>query len=353
MPSAVSPSAGRLEERGRLFLSLYGLWTYHLLQSERRPAIDRADELALLAETPVQVFMGSSAQMVVSFWNGRFTQTWGLAGKAAALYEPNTLPELAAFGYQSSLNPHVFGYWVLWILGQPEAAVRKRDAVLATVEALRSPFLLAYALAFDMVSSHWLRDLERGAAMAERLIPIARDQEFAYLLAIGTCGQGWAAYQRGDSAGGIALLQTGLDLMSSTGGRVTMGYHLSCLIEAYLKAGRLEEGLAAARETLSGSETRLDVWFDSELLRLQGELLRAAGDPGSAEASFRKALDTARDQGARAFELRAAISLYRFLLEQGRGDEARPPLAAVYQAYTEGFATPDLTEARQLLEQLA
>ncbi len=128
---------------------------------------------------------------------------------------------------------------------------------------------------------------------------------------------------------------------------------MSYLIDALLTSGRLAEGLAVTREALALSETQLDVFFDAEVLRLQGELLRASGDAGAAEAAFRKALAVAREQGARAFELRAATGLGRLLAEQGRESEALPPLAAVYQGFQEGFATRDLTEARQLLEKLS
>jgi predicted ATPase len=100
------------------------------------------------------------------------------------------------------------------------------------------------------------------------------------------------------------------------------------------------------------TKTQLDVNYDAELLRLEGELLGAAGEAGAAEASFLKALEVAREQGARAFELRAATSLCRLLATQDRAGEALPVLRAVYQAFREGFATRELTEARELLDRL-
>jgi hypothetical protein len=84
-----------------------------------------------------------------------------------------------------------------------------------------------------------------------------------------------------------------------------------------------------------------------------GELLHTSGDARAAEATFRKALGIAREQGARIFELRAATGLGRLLVEQGRGAEARPALAAAYEAFREGFETRDLIEARELLDGLS
>src|SRR5262249_53779508 len=100
-------------------------------------------------------------------------------------------------------------------------------------------------------------------------------------------------------------------------------------------------------------KTRLDVYHNAELHRLEGELLRVSGDAAAAEASFQKALSVAREQGARALELRTSTSLGRLLAEQGRTAEALPPLTDVYQTYTEGFDTPDLQEARELLDRLS
>jgi predicted ATPase len=343
-----------LENRGGLIASLYGLWTFHSLRGNRQPAFDLADEIAGLAETPVQVFIGCSARMHTTFYGGLCAETRTLAEQTAALYEPNLLPEFAqVFGVESSLLPHVYGFWLLWIVGEPDAAVRKMSSVLATVEALRSPFQLGFALLFEMILWHELRDAGQVERVAARLMDLAGEQEFALLRALAHCGQGWAACQRGDLAGGAAQIQTGLDLHWATGARLPRGYWLSYLVEAHLAAGRLDEGLAATREALSWSETRLDVFFDAELLRLRGELLRASGDAGAAEATFLRALGLAREQGARAFELRAAASLGRLLGGQDRAGEALPPLTAACQAYTEGLATRDLTEARQLLDQLA
>jgi predicted ATPase len=343
-----------LGDRSRLIPSLYGLWTYHVLRGDRQPSIDLAAELARLAETPVQVFMGCSAQAATALYHGRFAETLALAEQAATLYEPNLLPEFTqSFGEESSLLPHVFGFWALWILGKPDTAVRKRDAVLATVEVLHSPFQLGFALLFEMILWHELRDAERVASVAERLLGLAREQEFALLCALAHFGLGWAICQRGDLERGTATIETGVGLHRATGARLPEGYWNSYLIEAYLAAGQLTEGLAVTREALARSESQLDVFFDAELLRLEGELLRSSGDARAAEESFRKALGVAQEQGAPAFELRAATSLVRLLAEQGRGDEALPPLAAVYQTYSEGFATRDLTEARQLLDRLS
>jgi predicted ATPase len=343
-----------LGDHGRLIPSLYALWDHHLLRGDGPPAIELSAEIARLAETPAQVFIGYLARAQTAFERGQSDEALPLLEQAAALFEPTLHPELAqAFGEESSLMPHLHHFWVLAIVGRPDAAVRKRDVVLAAVETQSSPFLLAMALTFEMILWHQLLSPERVAAVAERLQTVTEEQEFALLLAFAHVGQGWAACQRGDLAAGTARIEKGLELQEATGAQLVRRYLCVYLVEAHLAAGRAAEGLATVRRILVRPEDRLGAYLDSELFRLEGELLRASGDAAAAEASFRKALGIARDQGARAFELRTATSLGRLLAEQGRAAEALPPLAAVYQTYTEGFETRDLQDARELLDRLA
>jgi predicted ATPase len=130
---------------------------------------------------------------------------------------------------------------------------------------------------------------------------------------------------------------------------------LALLAEAYLEAGRIEEGISAVREALAEVEETAARYYDPELDRLEGELVLASNEPdeGGAKASFRKAIAIARAQQAKAFELRAALSLARLWRHQGRRDAARDLLAPVYGWFTEGFDTADLMDAKALLDKLS
>jgi predicted ATPase len=92
--------------------------------------------------------------------------------------------------------------------------------------------------------------------------------------------------------------------------------------------------------------------LESEMHRLKGELLLKDEKEEAAAQSFRNAIDMARRQSAKSWELRATTSLSRLLASQGRRDEARTMFAEIYGWFTEGFETADLRGARQLLEQL-
>jgi predicted ATPase len=116
--------------------------------------------------------------------------------------------------------------------------------------------------------------------------------------------------------------------------------------------GRVEEGLALLGEALQIVERTGERWFAAELNRHKGQLLLRQGQSEAGEELYHKALGIAREQEAKLWELRAAASLARLRRDQGRRAEARDLLAPVYGWFTEGFATPDLLEAKALLDEL-
>jgi len=135
---------------------------------------------------------------------------------------------------------------------------------------------------------------------------------------------------------------------------------LCSLVEAQAKAGHPEEGLTTLAEALALVEQTAERHWEAELYRLRGELLLMQGDDAEAEASlhkaescFQHAVEVARRQRAKSWELRATVSLCRLWQKQGRMDEARQMLAEIYGWFTEGFDTPDLQEAKALLEELS
>ena len=138
----------------------------------------------------------------------------------------------------------------------------------------------------------------------------------------------------------------------AAGTRLSTPFDLALLAEALAFAGKIQEGLATLDNALAASGVR---GWDAEIHRLRGELTARLPypDPAKAEDSFRTALAIAREQGTRGYELRAATSLARLWREQGGRTEARDLLAPLYVSFTEGFDTPDLKEAKALLEELA
>lgn len=127
---------------------------------------------------------------------------------------------------------------------------------------------------------------------------------------------------------------------------------LGALAEAQAQAGQPESGLATLAEAFALIEETDEHYCEAELYRLKGELLLLMDDASGAEASFEQAMKVAHRQQAMSWELRAATDLARLLQKQGRMDGARQALGEIYGWFTEGFDTPDLQEAKALLEEL-
>jgi predicted ATPase len=194
------------------------------------------------------------------------------------------------------------------------------------------------------------------AALAERaddLVSVATEEGFPFYRAAGTILQGWVKVKNGDVTEGISLLRSVSIAYRATGAEVWMPYYTALLARACEIAGQVEEGLPLLDDALQIVDRTGERWFAAELNRHKGQLLLRQGHSEAAEELYRKALSIAAEQGAKLWELRAAMSLARLHRDQGRRAEARDLLAPVYGWFTEGFDTPDLKEAKALLDELA
>ena len=132
-------------------------------------------------------------------------------------------------------------------------------------------------------------------------------------------------------------------------------YQRARLIEAYARVGRADQTLAMIDEALAGFETSGARLSEAELYRLKGEatMMHEPSATAEAEACFRKAIEVAKAQSAKWWELRATTSLARLLAKEGKREEARLMLAEIYNWFTEGFDTADLKDAKALLDELS
>jgi predicted ATPase len=150
----------------------------------------------------------------------------------------------------------------------------------------------------------------------------------------------------------MSLLRSGSSAYRVTGAELWMPYFLGLLSESCDIAGKHEEALVLLDDALQIVERTRERVQEAELNRYKGQLLLRRGQSGDAEELYCRALSIAREQEAKLWELRAAGSLARLRRDQGRRAEARDLLAPVYGWFTEGFDTPDLKEAKTLLDEL-
>jgi DNA-binding winged helix-turn-helix (wHTH) protein/predicted ATPase len=268
----------------------------------------------------------------------------------------------------------------LSLTGRLEQGWREVAQGLARAEELHQLFVLTFTLLYAGMVKHLRGEWDEAERLAQKMIALAREHELPQMATLGALLQGGTAVHHGMPEEGIPLLTTGLARYHDMGAQLLMPYFLSFLAEGYWQQGRKAEALQTVNEALSLTTTNLDVFWEAELYRQKGQLTlqqfqvsspksQARKSPKSkspntqhltpstpaeveAEACFLRAIDIAREQGAKLLELRAVMSLSRLWQSQGKKKQARQMLAEIYNWFTEGLDTKDLQEAKALLAEL-
>ena len=191
--------------------------------------------------------------------------------------------------------------------------------------------------------------------LVDELIALAQEKDLFYWKALGMSVQGCLFALTGKASDAVRALTSGLAACRSTGATAGVLFFRSYLATSYVELGQFDDAWPCIGEALAAIETTKERWCEAEVNRVAGEieLKSPKPDTAKAEAYFERALAVARQQQAKSWELRAAMSMARLWRDQGKRDEARDLLAPVYGWFTEGFDTRDLKEAKALLEELA
>jgi class 3 adenylate cyclase/predicted ATPase len=285
---------------------------------------------------------------------GRFTSSRSHFEEVVGLYDPNSHRSRS---HQDANYPHVasqaYSAIVLFCLGFPDQALAQSSAAIAEALRLAHPPSLALSLSLGTLPLALVGDNPALDKRADRLVKVATEQGFPVWRAVGRIHLGWVTVCNGDVAEGVSLLRSGEAAYRATGTKMWTNHFLALQARACEIAGKIEEGLSLLDDALQDVEMTGMRWLAAELNRLKGQLLLRQQRPEAAEELYRKALSIAAEQEAKLWELRAAASLARLWRDLGRRAESRDLLAAVYGWFTEGFGTPDLKDAKALLEELA
>jgi adenylate cyclase len=315
--------------------------------------------LALSDETRDRflVLIGHNNAATAKHYQGCFAASLAHAERVIALYDP-ARDRRAPFHHGFANDPCVtmlgFAAWNLWYLGHADRALGRAREGVTLARTLGEPFTLAFALSFETMTHGLRRDWRAQRERATEVIAVADVQGFPVWRGAGRMYHGLARVNAGEGADALTEVAEGLELAAGTGHRGGVPAYLLALADGQRAAGRHAAALGAVGSGLAiANETGQHV-SDAGLYHLKGELLLATHPASSAaaEALFRRALDIARAQEAKSFELRAATSLARLWHRQGQRAEARALLAPVYAWFTEGFDTGDLVEAKALLDEL-
>jgi class 3 adenylate cyclase/predicted ATPase len=340
------------------FAILYGIWACYYVGGEvaiRAAAeeflaeAERHDDTAALCLS--HRTLGTTLVTMGDFVGGR----WHLE-RARALYDPVNHDRFR-YQYGQDIGAAALCYlcWALWHLGYVEQASEAAAKAMALAEALSHPHTLSYTICH----ARGMLDVCRGRtedmrSYASAAVALSTEHGFPFWAAGGQILEGWAVTCEGRTDEGIELLEEGLSAWQTTGARLWLPIFFALKAQAQAKAGRCEAALQTIEQAIAISNETSERWAIAEVLRLKAGLLLATGRArrDEVEALFVDSLEVARRQKAHSWELRTACDLARLWRREGRCEEAVKLLQASYDQFTEGFETPDLMDAKVMLEQM-
>lgn len=352
-------------EEPRLSPVLWGLWVFYTARADHEAARELAEQCLRLAEKardPDFLLEAHHALGVTLTGLAQFAPGLQHLDRVIGDYDPVRHGSIAfLYGQDPKVVCLSQAAWVLWICGFPDQALKRNEEALTLARTLSHPYSLAAALSFGAMVHQLCQDGPAARKCAEAAITLSTEKEFALWKPWGLIMRGWAMTRSGQLAEGILQIREGIADFRATGADVMVPYFLGLLAEALGKTEQAREAMSVLAEARAVIDRGGECWWESELYRVKGELtLMRAEESGSAAENqkaakecFHQALNIATRQSGKSLELRAAMSLGRLARRQGKSAEAHRMLTELYGSFTEGFDTPDLREARLLLEEIS
>ncbi|HEX9438663.1 MAG TPA: hypothetical protein VF909_03230 [Roseiflexaceae bacterium] len=342
----------------QLFRVLWGLGRFYLVRPRLETARALGEQMLAMAERaedPNLLLEAHNSLGAFMFHLGEPVAACAHLEQGSALYDRQRHGAHALiYGQDPGVVCLVRAAWALWILGYPDQAVERSRAALALAYEVAHPFSLAFALSYTAVLYYFRREPHAAQEYTQAAVPLSTEHGFPLFLAMAAIMRDWVLREGGALTKVDVQIRRDLATFRATGAELGVPYFLGLLAETEGQAGRIADGLSVLADALAVMEQTEERWCEADLFRVHGELLLQQDAAAiEAEAWFHRAIEVARRQRARSFELRATVSLSKLLRSRGRQAEARPMLAKIYTWFTEGFDTPDLIEARALLEVLS
>src|SRR5262249_43798254 len=335
----------QLGDTPQLFPVLFGLAAFHIVREKFQTARELAEQCLSLAQRVRSSTRLMGAHNILGqtlLYLGELAPAGEHLEQGIALYDPQKHnPLVSNAGQDPKVTCLSNVALALWLLGYPEQALKRSREALTLAQELSHPFSLAFALNFAAHLRQFRREGPAAQELAEAAIALCSEQGFMQHLAAGIVHRGWALAELGQGEEGIARIHQGMAAHLATGAKVFRAYNFTLLAEAYGKVGKAEEGLTVLAEPLWDLEHETgERVAGAELYRVKGELMlqqfqvsgskfqvaalqpRAPDPQTEAEACFLKAIEIARQQSAKSWELRAVMSLSRLWQRQDKKKEA-------------------------------
>ena len=341
-----------------LFSMLFGVWGVNRIAFNGDVVRELAAQFLALAEkqrTTVPLMVGHRVMGISLLLTGGILEGRGHLDQALALYDPAEHHPLATlFGADPGVSIWSYRSIALWLLGYSDAALADMNHALKNAREIGQAASIMFALHHASLAHIQFGNYAAASADAVELAALADEKDALLWKSLGISVQGWLFALTGKASDAIQAITTGVTALRSTGATMWMPLSLTYLTRAYAKLGQFDDAWRSIGEAVTMVETTKERWCEAEVHRVAGEIALKSPerDTAKAEAYFKRSLAVARQQQAKSWELRAAMSMARLWRDQGKRDEARGLLAPVYGWFTEGFDTRDLKEAKALLERV-
>jgi class 3 adenylate cyclase/predicted ATPase len=341
-----------------LFSVLFGFWVANYVAFNGDVVRELAAQFLALAEkqgatVPLMIghgLMGTSLVLTANVAQGRTHCDAAIARYNAAEHRPLA----ARFGQDVRVANLLYRSLALWVLGYPEAALADLDHAISDARDTGQAATLMFALGHAPLALLWSGNYVAAGAAIEEVIALSDEKGALVWNVAGKLNQGWLLALTGKAADAVQLINSGITAWRSIGSKLWIPNYLSYSARAYAEIGQLDDAWRCIGEAMMAVETTKEGLWEAEIHRMAGEIVLLSPEPDAAkaEAYFERALSVARQQQAKSWELRGAMSMARLWRHQGKRDEARDLLAPVYGWFTEGFDTRDLKEAKMMLDEL-
>jgi class 3 adenylate cyclase/predicted ATPase len=351
--------ARKLESSADLAPPLVGLWLFHFARGQLAQAEEISHELFKIARdcNDDDILLQAHHTAWPTGWmRGNLADAIAHIDAGMDLYDEvrHARHRFVYMGHDPAVCALSVGATVHWALGQPGRCMRLERDARKLAQRLQHPPSLAHGLWFVGEAQVARRDAAATMATAQELLALCEEHRLPQQRATALMFFGWALAHRGDVAEGIHHVEEGLGIWNRLGARAYLARGKCLLAEVYIQGGRYADGLKQVDLALATVAEIGDEVYIPKMHIVRASLLAhlGRGNAEAAETSLRQGIEVSRTQGARGWELRAATSLARLWCDQGKRTEARDLLAPIYSWFTEGFDTPDLKEAKALLDEL-
>ena len=349
----LSNRIGGLEQ---IFNATWGLWLHHHSGGEIEAAQHRADEIVEIGrQIPDSTYLlqGHHAMWSSEGHAGNDAKAIHHAEQGAGLYNrEHHRQSMFLYGdHDAGVCAHTHRALGNWTLGYPDQAVIAVKDSLTLAETLQHPPSTVDALLYAAIVWQLRREPKRVLEFTERIVESSIEHGMSAWKLNGEILRGWALGALGDS-GGLEMMGTCLKARKATANRLRQAYYLTLYADLLGRTGQSSTALEVISEGHSLLKKTGEWRWEPYVNVVHGDLLRLCGNDDQAKRYYRLGLETSRRRGAMSFQLVGTMCLARLLRDQGDLENAREMLAPVYGWFTEGFDTPDLREAKALLDDL-